>query len=177
MRMGWMAVMAATVALAGCAANVQRGDTSADVLRVDPASSRTIVLNVTGSDVSTGAEDWQDFKGEWRTAIETAASARGARASMQDGVPRATGQAGTLVVVDVEDYRYMSTGARFGLGVMGGNAYINSDVRYLDLATGATLATRSYDTSSSAWEGAFSAMTSKQVQAIADAIVAEIDPR
>ncbi|WGF90012.1 hypothetical protein [Marinivivus vitaminiproducens] len=168
---------AVAMALAGCAANLEQGDAGAPPLRVEPTASRNIVLNVTGSPVATGSEDWQDFKGEWTAAMEAAATARGARFGTQDGEPRATGQAGTLVVVDVEDYRYMSTGARFGLGAMAGNAYVDADVRFLDLASGTPLGRRSYTTSSSAWEGVFSAMTSKQVGAIADAIVAEIDPR
>lgn len=40
---------------------------------------------------------------------------------MQDALNAPTKSDGTLVVVDVEDYRYVSTGARIAFGVMTGN--------------------------------------------------------
>ena len=40
---------------------------------------------------------------------------------------------------DVNDYRYLSSGARFGFGVMTGNAYVDADIRLRDLKTGEPL--------------------------------------
>jgi len=40
--------------------------------------------------------------------------------------------------------------------------------------SGRVLGSRKYSTSSTAWQGIFSAMTSKQVQAISEEIVAEV---
>jgi hypothetical protein len=77
-------------------------------------------------------------------------------------------------VVKVDDYRYLSTGARYGFGVFAGNAFINADAQFRDLQSGRTLGTRKYNTSSSAWQGIFSAMTSKQVEAICNQIVSDI---
>ena len=48
---------------------------------------------------------------------------------------------------------------------MTGNAFIKSKVQFRDLVTGDVLGKRSYDTTSTAWQGVFSAMTEKQVQA------------
>ena len=175
-----MLVTAALIgaALAGCAATVQRGPTAdAAPIRIPAESSRNIVMNVTGSSVATESDDWEPFKGEWRAAMAAAAASRGAGFSTQEGAPRATGQPGTLVIVDVNDYRYLTPGARFGLGVMIGNAYVDAKVRFADLKTGASLGERTYNTSSSAWQGIFSAMTDKQVQAICREVIAEIDPR
>jgi hypothetical protein len=134
-------------------------------------------MNVTGSETSSHSADWEPFKGEWRAAMAAAAAAKGATYSAQEGVPRPQAEPGTLVIVEVNDYRYLSSGARFGFGVMTGNAYIDTTVRFLDLDTGAEFGKRIYNTSSSAWQGIFSAMTDKQVQAICDEVMIEIDPR
>lgn len=167
----------AVAALSGCAANVQRGSVAEAPLQIPAASSKNIVVNITGSDVATRSADWEPFKGEWRGALAAAAASRGARFAAQEGAPRGTREPGTLVTVDVNDYRYLTPGARFGFGVMTGNAYIDTKVRFADLRTGATLGERSYNTSSSAWQGVFSAMTDKQIQAISQEVIAEINPR
>jgi len=57
---------------------------------------------------------------------------------------------------------------------MAGNAYIDSKVRFIDLRGGTLYGERSYNTSSSAWEGIFSAMTAKQIEAICKQIVSEV---
>ncbi len=134
-------------------------------------------MNVTGSEVATSSADWEPFKGEWRAAMAAAAAARHASFSAQEGDPRPTGEPGTLVVVQVDDYRYLTPAARFGFGIMTGNAYIDSRVRMLDLENGTLLSEESYNTSSTAWQGVFSAMTDKQIRAVCDEVVAQIDPR
>ena len=178
MRLSTFVLAAGLAALAGCAATVQRAPADAGAaVRVPAQSSKNIVLNVTGSPAAVQSKDWEAFKGEWRSALGGAATAAGARFSAQDGAPRPMAEPGTLVVVDVADYRYLTPGARFGLGIMTGNAYIDTKVRFVDLRTGAPLGERAYNTSSSAWQGVFSAMTDKQVQAISKEIVSEINPR
>ena len=84
---------------------------------------------------------------------------------------------GTLLVVNINDYRYLTPGARYGFGVMTGNAFIDSSVEYRDLKTGAVLGEKRFNTTSSAWQGVFSPMTDKQVQAIATEIAGEIKGR
>jgi hypothetical protein len=158
---------------AGCASTVQKSDQSAPI-PVGAEAGKSIVLNMTGSTVSTTAEDWNEFKGLWGDACRQETVAVGAAFSMQEGEPKPTGNAGTLVVVDVADYRYISTGARVMLGVMTGNAYINARVTFRDLKSGDVRASETYDTKSSAWGGVFAAMTTKQVRAMCHEIVAEI---
>jgi hypothetical protein len=162
------------------------GDTIADIqrrmgcpgqsapVRDRAEAGKSIVLNMTGSTVATTAKDWHDFKGVWRDACMQEAAEVGAAFSMQESEPKPTGESGTLVVVDVADYRYVSAGARKMFGVMTGNAYINAQVAFHDLRSGDVWSNRTYDTSSTAREGVFSAMTVKQVRAICHAIVAEI---
>jgi hypothetical protein len=158
---------------AGCASTVQKSDQSAPI-PVGAEAGKSIVLNMTGSTVSTTAEDWNEFKGLWGDACRQETVAVGAAFSMQEGDAKPTGDAGTLVVVDVADYRYISTGARIMLGVMTGNAYINARVTFRDLKSGEVRASETYDTKSSAWGGVFAAMTTKQVRAMCHEIVGEI---
>ena len=166
-------VCAAAVALSGCAAEVVKGSTSAP-LHVAPEARKTVVLNVTGSDTSTKSKDWEAFKGEWRDAMKPAAEGAGMSYSFQDGEAKPTGEPGTLVVVYINDYRYLSTGLRYAVGVMAGNAYVDSKARFVDLKSGAELGERTYNTTSHTIEGVFSPMTSKQLAAICREMVADI---
>jgi hypothetical protein len=106
--------------------------------------------------------------------MQEEATAIGASFTAQDGEPKPTGSAGTLLAVDVIDFRYVSTGARIGLGIMTGNAFVNAQVSFRDLSTGQVWGERHYDTSSSAWQGVFAPMTDKQVHAICKEIVSTL---
>nr|WP_297357588.1 hypothetical protein [uncultured Caldimonas sp.] len=171
------ALLAFSVLLGGCAASVKTGTADNNPLRVPVSATKNVVLNVTGSSTATSSKDWAQFKQEWHEAMQTAVAQSGAKLSFQDGTPRHTGDTGTLVVVNVNDYRYVSAGARFGLGVMTGNAFIDAKVRFADLRNGTDFGERSYNTSSSAWEGIFSAMTSKQIEAVCQQIAGELKLR
>lgn len=166
-------LLAAILGLGGCAANVKQsgGDSTALVAgnRAGP-----VVLNLGGSAGATASEDWARLKDAWRESMQSAAAAAGAEFSMQDGAPHATGQSGVLVAVHVESFRYVSTGARYGLGVMTGNATLDAKATFRDLKDGNVLGERSYSTRSSAWQGIFSAMTPKQVDTISRQIVDEV---
>lgn len=163
--------------LGGCAASVKTAETDSQPLRVPASANKNLVVNITGSSASTASQDWTAFKQEWHDAMTSAVAQTGAKVSFQEGAPRHTGNAGTLVVVNVDDYRYVSTGARFGLGIMTGNAYIDAKVRFADLRNGSAFGERSYNTSSSAWQGIFSAMTAKQIEAICQQITQELQLR
>ena len=173
MKFALLAIFSASLLLTGCAATVQKGSTAAPV-KTAPGAARQITMNVVGPQKITESKDWESFKGEWRSAMKNAAETIGAQFSMQEGKPRPTGEIGTLLVVNINDYRYLTPGARYGLGVMTGNAFIDSFVEYRDLKTGSLLAERKFNTSSSAWQGIFSPMTDKQIQAIATEITGEL---
>ena len=74
----------------------------------------------------------------------------------------------------VNDFRYVSQAERYGLGVMTGNAFMDVEAEFLELPQLRPFATRKFQTSSSAWQGIFSAMTPKQVEAVAKEIVNEV---
>jgi hypothetical protein len=166
----------AGIALCGCAATVKRDDASASI-KVGSDAAKSVVLNMTGSADSTESKDWEPFKGLWRQALKEETAAMGASFTAQEGDAKSTGEPGTLLVVDIADYRYLSTGMRYGFGVMTGNAYVIARVSFRDLKTGESWGERNYDTSSTAWQGIFSAMTDKQVHAICKQIVADLSQR
>jgi hypothetical protein len=160
------------VMASGCASTVQKADQSAPT-PVAATSGKSIVLNMTGSTLATTAKDWNDFKSLWPDACKHESAAVGAGFSMQDGEAKPTGDAGTLVVVDIADFRYVSTGARIMFGIMTGNAFIDAQVTFRDLKSGDVRGKKTYDTTSTAWQGIFSGMTTKQVRAMCHEIVAD----
>lgn len=158
----------------GCASTVKKSDGGAPVPVGTKAPGKLIALNVSGSEATTSAKDWASFHTIWNDECRDEFSEAGAEFLMLDGSPQPTGSAGTLVAVNVVDYRYVSIGARVAFGIMTGNAFINSQVAFRDLKTGDTWGTKTYDTKSSAWQGVFSGMTTKQVRAICHEILGEV---
>ena len=84
---------------------------------------------------------------------------------------------GTKIVVTILDYRYVSTGMRYAFGIMTGNAYINAKIELFDLQSNKKLTEQTFNTSSSAFQGIFSAMTAKQVDAMGEEVLALVRPR
>jgi uncharacterized protein YceK len=166
-------VLALVLLTAGCASTVKQSD-QIPPTPVAAEAGKSMVLYMTGSTTATTAKDWHEFKGVWRDACTQEATAVGAAFAIQEGEPKPTGESGTLVVVDVADFRYVSTGARIMFGVMTGNAFVNAQVTFRDLNIGDVQQSKSYDTTSSAWQGIFSGMTVKQVRAMCHEIVSEI---
>lgn len=167
MRLRSAFLLAAFVLLTGCAATVKRQSTDVAMATLPKSASSKLVLNVSGSKSSVESSDWAGFKQEWQENFLEQAKIAGVPFEMQDGAPKATGEEGTLLFVYVEDYRFLRPGTRYGLGILSGNAYIESKLTFSNLKTGETLGSKTANTSSSAWQGIFSAMTNKQVQAIA----------
>ena len=160
--------------LAGCAATVNRSEPVSPPLAVSKPAQGKVVLLVKGSDEISRAKDWNDFRGEWKAAMQEAATGAGMGFAFVEQEPDAHSEPGTLVVVDIADYRYLSTGARLMLGILIGNAYIDARASYFELPEKRAFGERKYNTSSSAWQGIFSAMTAKQVAAICAEIIGEL---
>jgi len=177
MRVSAISLTVCVAFFAGCAAPVIKSSPDAQPLGVPAESAKHIVLNITGSKVATESKDWDGFKGLWNEAMKKEAAGAGRRLTIQEGNTKPASEPGTLVVVYINDYRWVSAGARFAVGIMTGNAYVDSKVSFVDLQSGKKFGDRSYNTSSSAGEGIFSAMTDTQVAAICKEIVAEIQPR
>jgi hypothetical protein len=161
------------IGLSGCAATVKKSADSKPIA-IGNDAAKGFVLNMTGSKTATDSSDWEPFKGLWRQALKEDAATMSATFAAQEGEAKSTGEPGTLLVVDIADFRYLSTGMRYGFGVMTGNAFVQAHVTFRDLKTGDLWGERNYDTTSTAWEGIFSAMTEKQVRAICQQIVADL---
>lgn len=165
------------VLMVGCAANVKRPGAPAESLAIPTSATSTIYLLVKSEAKHDESEDWELFRAEWRTAMASVAESAGRRFVHLEATPESFDGPGTLVVVDVSDYRYLSAGARYGFGVMTGNAYIDADAEFYVVPEMQNAGSRKYATSSTAWQGIFSAMTSKQVEAIAEQMLKDIDSR
>ncbi|GGI17496.1 hypothetical protein [Oxalicibacterium faecigallinarum] len=163
--------------LTGCAATVNNTSSSAPAIKTSAASAKNITLNLSGDKQHTAGGDWEKLKAAWQYGMKTAASGIGAGYSEQEGKPRATGQDGTVIAVQIKDYRYIGTGTRYGLGAFSGNAFVDANVKFINARTGALLGERNYNTTSSAWQGIFSPMTDKQVEALSNEIVKEVQSK
>lgn len=170
-------VLVSCALMVGCAATVKRPNAPADALAIPASATSTIYLLVKSGQGHDQSDDWELFRAEWRTAMARVASAAGRNFIHLDAMPAVFDQPGTFVTVDVNDYRYLSAGARYGFGVMTGNAYVDADAEFFVVPEMQKAGSRKYATSSTAWQGVFSAMTSKQVEAIADQMLKDIDSR
>ncbi len=170
------APIVAALALSGCAASVTKNESAAPI-HVAPGAARQVVYTLTGSQASTGSADWESFKGAWFGACKPATEAIGAAFASSATPPRAGSGTGTSVIVFVDDYRYRPSDARYGFGLFTNDAFVDAKVEFRDLASGSLLGQRRYGTSSSAWQGMFSAMTDKQLDAICGEIAGEIKPK
>jgi hypothetical protein len=169
-----IALLSLVYLLGGCAVTVQAPASDQPPLDIAEAARKKLVLVVKGSDKSTASDDWEPLRAQWRSAMSAAAADAAIGFEWRESEARLPRGAGTAVVVKVNDYRYLSTGARYGLGAFAGNAFLDADVVFRDLNSGRAIGNRKYSTSSSAWEGIFSAMTSKQVEAMSRQIVGEV---
>lgn len=162
-------------ALGGCAATVSRtGASDEPELRATAVPTKKVALFITGTPAIQKSADWHTFRAEWRTAFESAASEAGLSFDYFEAEPNGQPAGTTLVKISVNDYRYLTTGARYGFGVLTGNAFIEADAAFIELPSRRHLGTRKYATTSTAWQGVFSAMTSKQVAALSTEIVQDL---
>lgn len=171
------AMLAVVILLAGCAATVQQPAAVQPRVEIPADAAGRIVVVVKGSDKASASSDWEDLRELWRTSMNAAADAAGIGFDWRDSEASVPRRAGTVAVIRVNDYRYISTGARYGLGAFTGNAFIDAEVTFRDGRSGRPFGRRTYGTSSSAWQGIFSAMTSKQVEAISTEIVGDVTGR
>jgi hypothetical protein len=165
-------VSASTGFFGGCAATLQTRDdapsgerTSVASIVVRPASTRTVVLRMNGSKVATASSDWPQAQTEWREAMQGASNPE--RLNFIDetaGIASPSG-AGTVVDVYVDDYHFVSQGARIAFVIMTGNAFMRAKVTFRDLQTDQVFGERSYNTKSSAWQGIFAPTTDRQTRA------------
>lgn len=165
------------LSLTGCAASVQRHGTVYEWLMLSPTAAERVVFDVQDNAQLAASKDWEQFRHEWRVAMDAATQAAGI-ALVPAGSARASrAEPSTLVTVKINDYRYITRGARAAAGLMTGNAYIDADVVFVELPGAKPAGMRRFSTTSSAMQGMFSAMTESQVRGICDEIVRDIVQR
>lgn len=177
------AVLALLLMLGGCAATVQGAPGGSPSPGQSPPSATSaapaghLYLVVQGSSKATSSTDWGDLLKEWRVSVGEAAAAGGLAFTMLDSEAQVPPQRGTLVVVKVDDYRYVRPASRFLFGIMTGNAYLNTEATFYELPSQTQFDKRAFNTTSSAMQGIFSAMTDRQIKAIGAEMVQVIRAR
>jgi hypothetical protein len=169
-------LLALAVLMSGCAATVQR-DGPAAPLQVPSTSTQRVVLSVVGSDEMRASKGWDDLVQEWKNSMEWAASNAKIAYSFHDGGDKPAVQPATWVKVNVKDFRFVSTAKRWMIGVFSGNAFIDSDVSFVDLQEGRDLGVRNYASTSRFIQGVFAAMSERQLEAISTEIVKDVTGR
>lgn len=157
--------------LAGCAASVKSDGSG--TLAIQESAKQNLVVNFKGNSKVQQNEDWPLLQRDWNEALQAEAARAGYGLTETQALSPGNKE-GVGITINVSNFRYLTPGARYGAGIMVGNAWVNSSADFSDLKSGSLIGTRTYDTSSSAWEGAMSAMTKKQVQAIAQQIISDI---
>jgi hypothetical protein len=146
----------------------------AEPVNIPVASSRKVVVVMTGPKTVLDAKDWPDMKREWRDTFADHAKQNGISCTFVDAAPAPSSEEGTLLMVNMADYRMVGIGMRILFGVMTGNAYMDAKVGYLNLRDGSKFGDQQYNTSSSFIGGIFSKVTPQQVDQIAASVFAEL---
>jgi hypothetical protein len=166
-------VVVCAVALTGCAATVQKGP-GEQKMTVPAASARAVVFTVDATPEVTASPNWAALVEEWQNSMKWAADNAKISYSWAAAGSKPAAQAAVHVVVKVKDFKFVSAGKRWALGVFTGNASINAEASFTDLASGRALGTRSYGSSSSFIQGVFAPMTERQLESISTEIVGDV---
>lgn len=168
----------AIASLVGCAATVTQSPAAASSPSATTpraqALSGALVAVVSGSQAVRSNADWPSLVEEWKESL--AESAKTAKipfvfAKDEAAIPS---NASILVRLTVNDFKYVSTAKRYVLGVLVGNAYMDVNAQYIELPSNKSFGAKNFNTSSSAWEGIFSAVTPKQVRTVSEVIVRDV---
>ena len=141
---------------------------------IPSASARKVVMAMTGSKQVVEAKDWANFKQEWRDTFGEYAKAAGIAFSFVEGEVAPRAEDGTILRVDVADYRIVGIGMRIMFGIMTGNAYIDAKVKYMNLRDGTVFGEQQFNTSSSAGAGIFAKVTPQQVDLIGSEVFRDL---
>jgi uncharacterized lipoprotein YajG len=169
--------LVASAFLVGCAATVSQGGPELSRVAAAPAAAKNVVLAMTGPSGSNSGANWEAFKEEWQTSLTAALSSQGAKFAFSSATYPSAGTPAVLLKMQVNEYRYVSQAKRYAVGIFSGNASLDIEVEFIELPSNKSLTKRKYSASSSALQGAFSAMTPKQVEAVSKEIVQEINAR
>ncbi len=163
--------------LVGCAASVKQSNVNearpvTQAVHTPAGTSRGgIAVVLSGPDTIMKSSDWPSLTNDWRELLPDSASETKVNATFITSESGLSENQTMLVRIKVNDFRYISTAKRFMLGVMAGNAYMDLDIEYVQLPSRQVVSSKKINTSSSAWEGIFSAVTPKQVNAVSRVVL------
>ncbi len=163
--------------LGSCAARVQAPSAQAahpPRLATPAVATTQLGLLLTGPPALRAAPGWPAFRSQWRSAFKGATTAGGLRMASFETEPTENLPGTVLVRITINDYRHVTVLQRWTLGLFTGNAFVDAEVEFIELPTRRSLGSRRYNTASSAWQGVWSAMTDKQLAALAAAMVQEL---
>jgi hypothetical protein len=160
--------------LGGCAATVVKPTDAPEAQISIPEATKALeVVLVPAPQLQTG-DDWTAFREEWQTGLASASAQQNFQATLLKKEPDAVAASSVLARVKVNDYRYVSQAKRYSIGIFSGNAFMDLDVEFLAPPGKRLIGSRKFTTSSSAWQGVFSAMTPKQVEAVTAELVRDV---
>lgn len=172
-----VAFMLVITTLAGCATKVTQtaiAPTLATSSKAAKVPGGTVVAIMSANDDVKARSDWSDFLEQWQKSLTNAAEDQAVSFIFANDESSMPANAAVLVRIHVNDFKYVSQVKRYMLGVMAGNATMDVDAKYISLPANEPFGAKNFNTSSSGWEGIFSAMTPKQVEAVSNMIVKEV---
>lgn len=175
-RLSKQTILISAFALTGCAATVN-SYTDASKIEVPQAAAKKVTLRLTGTPEIQVSNRWQKFSDEWYWKMQYEAESRNIPYTFAAKDSDIGDEPGTLVRINVKDFRYISQVERYFLGIVLGNAYMDIDVEYVELPSKRLIATKKFNTTTTAWEGVYSAATPKQVVAVIQVILNDIQGR
>jgi hypothetical protein len=143
---------------------------------VPAASAKKVVMSMTGPKTVVESKDWAELKREWRETFADYAKAAGIEFGFVEGEVKPQAAEGTILQVNVADYRIVGIGARLFFGVMTGSAFIDAKIKFINLRDGSIFGEQQHNISSSAWSGSFAKVTPQQVDAIGAEVFRDMKP-
>jgi len=166
--------LAAAALLSGCAATVDKAHIDNPALAVSAPAKAKVAVKVQAAPGMVASGSWEALRADWRDGMALAAGQRGMSLEWLQAEQQPDNTPGVLALVKVRHFRHMDTTERLLGGILVGDAFVNAEVEFFEWPANKRLGSRVYNSSTSFKEGIFSATSRKQVQAISEEIVSEI---
>jgi len=162
----------AGLVIAGCASQVQKSEVIQSNVQREQLQNIQIAINP--SRRFSASPNYSESMDELRRILQEkiASSIPDAKVTIGN-TPAAIGP-GLRISLTVLDFQYVSGASRFVRGMMSGNALLRVKVELSDLQTNTKKGESILGTTSNAREGILGGITSRQIDAVSDSIVAMI---
>lgn len=165
-------ILFVTILGTGCAAHVQETVSKAATVRQENISN--IYLSISGQPSVVESDGYESSTEELRNVLSEKIKAAMPSAHVENGDASASHAKGLKAKLTIEDFRYVSGFGRFMTGIMVGKARLQVRVELIELGSNQKIGESSFGTSSQTKEGILGGTTSRQIEAVADSIVAMI---